>query len=87
MLCRIFQKSGLGPPNADRYAPFVEEEWEDDVTVFVPGGETEDDMANGDGSCEKNDNVQVYMPSLTCVTVYVLTSLPFVIMVVVNSIC
>ena len=38
---------------------FVEEEWEDDVTVFVPGGETEDDMANGDGSCEKNDNVQV----------------------------
>nr|WUR48513.1 NAC3 [Chrysanthemum x morifolium] len=58
MLCRIFQKSGLGPPNADRYAPFVEEEWEDDVTVFVPGGETEDDMPNGDGSCEKNDNVQ-----------------------------
>nr|GEV05611.1 NAC domain-containing protein 78-like [Tanacetum cinerariifolium] len=57
MLCRIFQKSGLGPPNADRYAPFVEEEWEDDVTVFVPGGETEDDMANGDGSCERNDNV------------------------------
>lgn len=48
VLCRIFQKSGLGPPNGDRYAPFVEEEWDDDTALLIPGGEAEDDMANGD---------------------------------------
>lgn len=48
VLCRIFQKSGLGPPNGDRYAPFIEEEWDEDAALFVPGGEAEDDNANGD---------------------------------------
>lgn len=48
VLCRIFQKSGLGPPNGDRYAPFVEEEWDEDAVVVVSGGDTEDDVANGD---------------------------------------
>ncbi|KAL3523518.1 hypothetical protein ACH5RR_016352 [Cinchona calisaya] len=47
VLCRIFQKSGLGPPNGDRYAPFIEEEWDDDTALVVPGGEAEDDMVNG----------------------------------------
>ncbi|XP_060212490.1 NAC domain containing protein 50-like [Lycium barbarum] len=46
VLCRIFQKSGLGPPTGDRYAPFVEEEWDDDSAV-LPGGEAEDDVVNG----------------------------------------
>ncbi|KAL8193154.1 hypothetical protein R6Q57_027058 [Mikania cordata] len=60
VLCRIFQKSGLGPPNGDRYAPFLEEEWEDDATLLVPGGETEDDMPNGDELTQAlgNDFVQ-----------------------------
>lgn len=46
VLCRIFQKSGLGPPNGDRYAPFVEEEWNHDAdadvdaALFVPEDET-----------------------------------------------
>ncbi|KAG8390568.1 hypothetical protein BUALT_Bualt01G0097000 [Buddleja alternifolia] len=48
VLCRIFQKSGLGPPNGDRYAPFVEEEWDEDAGLMVPGGDVEDDVANGD---------------------------------------
>ncbi|KAK1409641.1 hypothetical protein QVD17_36170 [Tagetes erecta] len=48
VLCRIFHKSGLGPPTSDRYAPFLEEEWENDATLLVPGGETEDDMTPGD---------------------------------------
>ncbi|XP_051120067.1 NAC domain containing protein 50-like [Andrographis paniculata] len=48
VLCRIFQKSGLGPPNGDRYAPFVEEEWNEDALVVVPGGDVEDDFANVD---------------------------------------
>ncbi|KAJ8543872.1 hypothetical protein K7X08_025490 [Anisodus acutangulus] len=56
VLCRIFQKSGLGPPNGDRYAPFIEEEWDDDTTLLVPGGEAEDDVANGDEArVEGND--------------------------------
>nr|GLL23380.1 NAC domain-containing protein 78-like isoform X1 [Ipomoea trifida] len=48
VLCRIFQKSALGPPNGDRYAPFVEEEWDDGKALVVPGGVAEDDVANGD---------------------------------------
>ncbi|XP_047943523.1 NAC domain containing protein 50-like [Salvia hispanica] len=54
VLCRIFQKSGLGPPNGDRYAPFIEEEWDEDAPLVVPGEDVEDDMANGDemrGDC------------------------------------
>ena len=31
VICKIFQKSGLGPKNGEQYgAPFVEEEWESD---------------------------------------------------------
>lgn len=48
VLCRIFEKSGLGPPNGDRYAPFIEEEWEDEAAFLVPGGEAEEEVANGD---------------------------------------
>ncbi|KAJ0764100.1 putative transcription factor NAM family [Helianthus annuus] len=37
VLCRIFQKSGSGPKNGEKYgAPFIEEEWEDDEAIFVP---------------------------------------------------
>lgn len=60
VLCRIFQKSGLGPPNGDRYAPFLEEEWNDDTALMVPGGEADDDLTNGDEThVEGNDVVQV----------------------------
>ncbi|KAL2249369.1 UNVERIFIED_CONTAM: NAC domain containing protein 50 [Sesamum indicum] len=58
VLCRIFQKSGLGPPNGDRYAPFVEEEWDEDAALVIPGGDAEDDVANGDearGDCNELD--------------------------------
>ena len=67
MLCRIFQKSGLGPPNGDRYAPFLEEEWTDDAALMVPGGEADDDLANGDETrVHGNDIVHVLFCSLTC---------------------
>ncbi|CAM8958070.1 unnamed protein product [Rhodiola kirilowii] len=36
VLCRVFQKSGLGPPNGDQYAPFDESEWGDDQLILVP---------------------------------------------------
>ncbi|CAI9091199.1 OLC1v1026159C1 [Oldenlandia corymbosa var. corymbosa] len=66
VLCRIFQKSGLGPPNGDRYAPFLDEEWDDEATLFIPGAEAEDDMANGDeymnkappGQCDQSEPPQ-----------------------------
>uniref|UniRef100_A0A5B7AW51 NAC domain-containing protein n=1 Tax=Davidia involucrata TaxID=16924 RepID=A0A5B7AW51_DAVIN len=54
VLCRIFQKSGLGPPNGDRYAPFIEEEWNDDASLLVPGEEAGDEMANGDDAQVEN---------------------------------
>lgn len=38
----------MGPPNGDRYAPFIEEEWEDEAAFLVPGGEAEEEVANGD---------------------------------------
>ncbi|KAM1401075.1 NAC domain containing protein 50-like isoform X1 [Malus sylvestris] len=41
VLCRVFHKSNIGPPNGHRYAPFVEEEWDDDDKLtLVPGQET-----------------------------------------------
>lgn len=62
VLCRIFQKSGLGPPNGDRYAPFIEEEWDDDTALMVPGGEAEDDVGNGDeAQVEGHDLDQVHI--------------------------
>ncbi|PWA82520.1 NAC domain-containing protein 78 [Artemisia annua] len=54
---RIFQKGGLGPPNGDRYAPFVEEERTDDTTLMVAGGEAEDDIANGDDTCAEGNDI------------------------------
>ncbi|EPS65703.1 nam-like protein 9 [Genlisea aurea] len=43
VLCRIFQKSGSGPKNGERYgAPFMEEEWENDEVDQVPKVEAAD---------------------------------------------
>ncbi|RDX70089.1 NAC domain-containing protein 78, partial [Mucuna pruriens] len=41
VLCRVFHKNNIGPPNGQRYAPFIEEEW-DDATGMVPGAEPVD---------------------------------------------
>ncbi|XP_076902155.1 NAC domain containing protein 50-like isoform X2 [Bidens hawaiensis] len=57
VLCRIFQKSGLGPPNCNRYAPFLEEEWEDDAALYVPGRDTEEDMSPGDESQAQGNGI------------------------------
>ncbi|KAE9619242.1 putative transcription factor NAM family [Lupinus albus] len=39
VLCRVFHKNNIGPPNGQRYAPFVEEEWDDELGL-VPGAES-----------------------------------------------
>lgn len=65
VLCRIFQKSGSGPKNGEQYgAPFVEEEWENDELVMVPGGEARgEEAADDDAFLEANDIDQVRDPS------------------------
>lgn len=65
VLCRIFQKSGLGPPNGDRYAPFIEEEWDEDAPLLVPGGDGEDDVANGEEARVRYSDVDQDTPPLS----------------------
>ena len=67
MLCRIFHKSNIGPPSGQRYAPFIEEEWEDDESAVVPGINNGDEVAavpghnksiggNSRGTCADGNN-------------------------------
>ena len=35
VLCRVFHKSNIGPPNGQRYAPFIEEDWDDGKLAVV----------------------------------------------------
>ncbi|VVA97115.1 unnamed protein product [Arabis nemorensis] len=64
VVCRIFQKSGTGPKNGERYgAPFVEEEWEEDDMTFAPGqdpGSEDCVYVDMDQIDQKPDNPLVY---------------------------
>ncbi|GFZ14681.1 NAC domain containing protein 2 [Actinidia rufa] len=55
------QKSGSGPKTGEQYgAPFVEEEWEDDELVMVPGKKVADEVTVGDDAyLDGNDLEQV----------------------------
>lgn len=70
MLCRIFHKSNIGPPNGNRYAPFVEEEWDEGTTTF-PGVDAGDDVVVGEEACTERNGVetvhveQVYTATLS----------------------
>ncbi|GMI83368.1 Arabidopsis NAC domain containing protein 51, SUPPRESSOR OF GENE SILENCING 1 [Hibiscus trionum] len=44
VLCRVIHKNNIGPPNGNRYAPFIESEWDDDSASLIPGVETKDDV-------------------------------------------
>ncbi|KAI4384380.1 hypothetical protein MLD38_002545 [Melastoma candidum] len=58
VLCRIFHKANLGPPTGNRYAPFVEEEW-DCKTDVVPGLVPSSQAENGEElKHQGNDTVQ-----------------------------
>ncbi|KAJ6773042.1 putative proteinC DOMAIN-CONTAINING PROTEIN 82-RELATED [Salix koriyanagi] len=37
VLCRVFHKNNIGPPTGNRYAPFIEEEWDDCGAALIPG--------------------------------------------------
>nr|WLO57471.1 NAC transcription factor 12 [Rheum palmatum] len=43
LLCKILKKSGPGFKPGEQYGPFVEEEWDQQDSVLVPGEEAEDD--------------------------------------------
>ncbi|KAE9612154.1 hypothetical protein Lal_00022226 [Lupinus albus] len=57
VLCRVFHKNNIGPPNGQRYAPFVEEEW-DDEPGLVPGAQSAEPISVAQRPCvESNDRV------------------------------
>lgn len=64
VVCRVFLKSEIGPPHKDRYAPFVEEEWDDDKTGSAQGRRSADEaVVDSKASLEECDIEQVYSPS------------------------
>ncbi|GKV34213.1 hypothetical protein SLEP1_g42609 [Rubroshorea leprosula] len=55
VLCRVFHKNNIGPPNGNRYAPFMEEEWDDASAALIPGIDGGDDTrAGNDGLAATN---------------------------------
>ena len=64
MLCKIFHKSGAGPPNGDRYAPFIEEEWDEDAPLVVPA---EDEVRE---DCTNTEQVLCMFCSFWCKTFF-----------------
>lgn len=67
VLCRVFQKSGSGPKNGEKYgAPFVEEEWEDEEFDMVPKVEDAEEVDFGDDVyLDGHDLEQVCAPNFT----------------------
>lgn len=73
VLCRVFHKNNIGPPNGQRYAPFVEEEWEEGLGM-VPGAEPVGDgpvylplriEGNNSVSCSEERSIVVKVCSLS----------------------
>ncbi|XP_021897911.1 LOW QUALITY PROTEIN: NAC domain-containing protein 78-like [Carica papaya] len=59
VLCRVFHKNNIGPPSGNRYAPFIEEEWDDRAAAVIPGEDARDDPPAGDDANGSNDVEQV----------------------------
>lgn len=58
VLCRVFHKSNIGPPSGQRYAPFIEDEWDDNKSSVVPGMESVDEAVarHGNGACVEGNS-------------------------------
>ncbi|CAN1287767.1 NAC domain containing protein 50 [Linum perenne] len=54
VLCRVFHKNNIGPPSGNRYAPFLEEEWDDSRAVLVPGEDAADEVV----ACNEMNHIQ-----------------------------
>ncbi|KAI9156207.1 hypothetical protein LWI28_002207 [Acer negundo] len=57
VLCRVFHKNNIGPPSGNRYAPFIEEEWDDDMATF-PGEDAGDDQVAGDDAYVERNSIE-----------------------------
>ncbi|XP_022748486.1 protein NTM1-like 9 [Durio zibethinus] len=57
VLCRVFHKNNIGPPNGNRYAPFIEAEWDDCSAAVVPGVDAGDDVVAGNDVIASDDMV------------------------------
>lgn len=80
VLCRVFHKNNIGPPNGQRYAPFVEEEWNDE-SGMIPGAEpvyngsvAYQPLVEGNGGvlCTEGRNGVVQVSSLLTFRLYIL---------------
>ncbi|KAL5800369.1 hypothetical protein ACOSQ4_033253 [Xanthoceras sorbifolium] len=58
VLCRVFHKNNIGPPSGNRYAPFIEEEWDNGMATF-PGEDAGDDMVAGDDAYVERNGVEI----------------------------
>lgn len=59
VLCRVFQKSGAGPKNGERYgAPFIAEEWEMNELGVDPKAELAENFGFLDGICLDGDELE-----------------------------
>ncbi|KAG2723416.1 hypothetical protein I3760_02G169800 [Carya illinoinensis] len=57
VLCRVFHKKNIGPPNSHRYAPFIEEDWDDGTPAFLSGKEARNELVAGhDARAEGGDH-------------------------------
>ncbi|KAG6389778.1 hypothetical protein SASPL_151252 [Salvia splendens] len=64
VLCRVFQKSGSGPKNGERYgAPFVEEEWLDDDSELILKAEAGEVVDFGDDAYLDGDDLEQILGS------------------------
>ncbi|CAL1386968.1 unnamed protein product [Linum trigynum] len=58
VLCRVFHKNNIGPPSGNRYAPFMEEEWDDGKPALVPGEEAADEVVACNGAYAEMNHVE-----------------------------
>ncbi|GAV64752.1 NAM domain-containing protein, partial [Cephalotus follicularis] len=72
VLCRVFHKNNIGPPSGNRYAPFIEEEWDDSGAAVVPGVDAVDEVAPGDDAYDGRNNVEQ-----VCTSFYLISYLCF----------
>lgn len=78
MLCRVFQKSGAGPKNGEKYgAPFVEEEWEDDELEIVPKEEAAEEVEFGDDIYLDGHDLEEVYPLMMYILLFSICVMPW----------
>ncbi|TXG49417.1 hypothetical protein EZV62_025292 [Acer yangbiense] len=65
VLCRVFHKNNIGPPSGNRYAPFIEEEWDDDMATF-PGEDAGDDQVAADDAYVERNSIEAMNVEKVC---------------------